>query len=348
MKRFIAFSVFVIVFGSLSAQLKKFTVDVPYMPNFKITDSIQSFTILNRSLSPDFENFIDDSLQLSFYRKNFKADKVLLDSLVADTTVKAIGEILFDSDRFDIVIPIERNIPRYLPYNQTPDTLTWKYAQSICNLYNTDALLVMENFAARAVTNYKRQRQFIHEGYYMVHSASIEIYYRTHWRLYDPKNESILVDVIDVDTLYWNADRLDVHLLFSELPSVKQALVQTGIFSAAKFSEMISPKWVSEKRYYYVLKNSGIDQSVNFAAQGDWERALENWLIYAETGSKSTRSKIMLNIALASEMLGDVDSAIVWLNRAQNNYYREITNHYLKQLITRQSIIRNKKKIKTS
>lgn len=320
-----------------SAQLKKFTIEIPEPAQFKISDSIQSFTILNRSLTNEFENFIDDSLQISFYRKNFNTNFILLDSTVSDTTIKALGELLFDSYRFDIVIPIDRNLPRDLSYLKTPEPLDWKTVNDICETYNTDALIVLENIATRVVTNYKKGKELIEFSYYNTHFASMDFYYRAHWRMYDPKNRKIVVDILmNQDTLYW--DNFDYNLvdLFNGLPSVKEAAIETGIKTAINFNKVIAPSWIPETRYYYITKNESIDKSIKLAAEGKWDEALDNWLKYAEYGNSTNKSKVMLNIALAYEMNGDLTNAIEWAKKSMKTYYREVTNHYLKELLKRQ------------
>lgn len=347
MKRLFLFVVVFLLATGLSAQLKKFSVEVPYLPKVKLSDSIQSLLLLNRSMSPEFENYNSDSLQLSFYQSNYKVNRIILDSLVSDSLVRALGEILYDSYRFDIVIPVERNISRFLAFNETPDTLTWNYVKSMCDLYNTDALLVLENMAMRTVTNYKKGQEYLYDGFYRVYSASLDLYYLTKWRLYDPRTETIALSYTDIDTLYWDGAELDLNTLFTNIPQVKDACFETGLFAAAKFAEAISPRWVNETRYYYVLQNSIIDQSVKYAAEGEWNKALENWLPYTQTGSKSTRSRVLFNVALAYEMLGNLDQAISCLNDSQQLYYREVTNHYLKQLISRKSSQKPNKRIQS-
>jgi len=57
--------------SNASAQLMKFSAQIPRSPKIKISDSIQSFTIMNRSLTPEFVNFNEDSLQTYFYKQNF-------------------------------------------------------------------------------------------------------------------------------------------------------------------------------------------------------------------------------------------------------------------------------------
>jgi hypothetical protein len=331
MKRFCFFLAIAALALNASAQLMKFKTEIPQPPKFRISDSIQSFTLLNRALTPEFLNLNEDTLQFYFYRHNFAVNKIVLDSMAADTTIKALGEILFNSDRFDIVIPVERNIYRLLPFNQTPEPLSWNYVKTICEHYQTDALIVLENIAMRTVTNY--HVEYTPEK---SHYASIDFYSRAHWRIYDPKKKQILVDYkTNEDTLFWDSFETDLKTTFRNLPSIKEAAAETGIKIATDFGEIISPKWTEENRYYYVLNDTAIDESVKLAAEGDWNRALENWQKFADKGNSVKRSKIMLNLALAYEMTGDLPVAINTARESQKIYYREITNYYLKLLLKR-------------
>ncbi|MFA9390432.1 MAG: DUF6340 family protein [Prolixibacteraceae bacterium] len=325
------------------AQLKKFTVEIPNPPKYKISDSIQSFTIMNRSLSNEFQNFNEDSLQISFYRKNFDTNYILLDSTVSDTTIQVLGDLLFNSDRYDIVIPVDRNLPRDISYVRTPEPLDWENVNEICETYRTDALIVLENIATRVVTNYRSGNEYNGFNYAKTHYASMDFYFRAHWRIYDPKSKKIVVDfIMNQDTLFW--DNFDYVLTetFNGLPSVKDAAIETGIKIALDFSDIIAPTWTTETRYYYITKNLAVDRSIALAAEGKWPEAYENWLNYSQSGNSSTRSKIMLNLALGSEMNGDIDQAIEWAKKSTSTFYREISNHYLKELLKRKILLDSK------
>lgn len=334
MQKIVVLVLFILLAGHAQAQLKKFTVEIPEPAKFKISDSIQSFTIMNRSLTNEFENFNEDSLQVSFYRKNFITNFILLDSTVADTTIKVLGELLFNSDRYDIVIPVERNLPREISFTKTPDALDWGYVSQVCKSYNTDALLVLENIATRVVTNYKMDYDYYNAKTYY---ASMDFYFRAHWRIYDPKSRNIVVDfIMNQDTIYWDNYSYSLVELFDGLPTVKEAGIQTGVKIAQDFSDIIAPAWTDATRYYYITNNPQIDKSIKLAADGSWSEALDNWLSYVDNGSTANRSKIMLNVALCYEMLGDMPNAIEWSKKSLSTYYREVTNHYLKELLKRE------------
>jgi hypothetical protein len=76
------------------------------------------------------------------------------------------------------------------------------------------------------------------------------------------------------------------------------------------------------------------------AAEGNWQGALDNWMLYVENGNITLQSKVMLNIALGFEMTGNLPKAIVWVKKSMDTYYREISNHYLKELLKRQYILK--------
>jgi hypothetical protein len=57
-----------------------------------------------------------------------------------------------------------------------------------------------------------------------------------------------------------------------------------------------------------------------------------------KTKSKSLKSKIEFNLALAYEMQGDLNEAIRWGGRSYNSFYRPVTYNYLKTLKERKSL----------
>jgi tetratricopeptide (TPR) repeat protein len=341
MKHFFTLFIIVLISANSFSQIKSFRAEIPYQPEYSISDSIQSLTLLNRSATPKFKNYNEVDLQVEFYKKGFETDAIILDSLVADTTLKVMGNLLFESMRFDVVIPVYNTIIRTLPFNKTPEILSWNFVEEMCTLYNTDALLVLENQSIRTVTNYASGYNYdllVPEKY---HYTSMDFYSRTHWRMYYPKSKTVVLDLItNHDTLYWDNYSYDIVSLYSEIPSVKGAAIITGINNAFDIAEKITPQWKSEIRYYYLIRNKNIDKSVQHAAEGKWNEALENWLKYAETGRKIKRSKILHNIALAYEMTGNIDKAIEIETLSVKTYYRSVTNHYLKQLIKRKELLK--------
>ena len=72
----------------------------------ELSSDIQSITLMNRSMNSQFQNHREDSLQMYFYRKGFQLSNIVLDSTAADTTIRALAELMFESGRYDVVVPL--------------------------------------------------------------------------------------------------------------------------------------------------------------------------------------------------------------------------------------------------
>ena len=87
---------------------RSLTLEIPEKPRKELPGNIQSLLIISRVSNEKYNDLDTDSLQWIFYRQNFDYDTVINDIGAIDTTLKAIGDLLYESGRFDIVIPEDR------------------------------------------------------------------------------------------------------------------------------------------------------------------------------------------------------------------------------------------------
>ncbi len=312
-------------------------------PKKELPAGINSLTIMNRSMTPRFSNEPADSIQRYFYRHGFQLSKVINDSLASDTTIKALAQVVFESGRFETVVPVERNFWR--------DTL-WEVIQpidpdvvdSICSNYNTDALLVMENFTTKVMTDYSSDYVYTDFSATPVkaHYASIDVRYEALFRVYAPGMSQPVSEIKLADTLYWdNSDFTQVDL-FRHLPSVKQAVINAGIKVALDLDDLISPTWDQEKRGYFLFQKKD-DPGKIAVLENNWPKAETYWTTFARSANAKTRSKAEYNLALAAEMNGDIESAIKWAVKSYYSYYRVQTENYLLKLKSKRDALNEQK-----
>src|SRR5665647_1163060 len=98
---------FVFVFSALYScvSFKKIGIEVSVMPDYPITEDVQSMVILNRSMTNRFTNNNIDSLEKVLIKNKMQMDTVFQDSTAADTVIRVAAKALFESGRFDIVVP---------------------------------------------------------------------------------------------------------------------------------------------------------------------------------------------------------------------------------------------------
>ena len=305
----------------------------------ELPNDIQSITLMNRSMNNQFQNHREDSLQMYFYRKGFQLSSIVLDSTAADTTVRSLAALMFDSGRYDVVVPLERNIKRDLSYDILPDTLNPDQVSEICKNFNTDALMVLERFSTKTMADYSAEKyQDVNTGSVYSYYATLDLKYDAFFRIYKPGRKTLVKEIAISDTIYWESADYTLKGLFSKLPSVKQALINAGIKIALDVDSKVSPSWVTEERGYFLFKNKD-DRGQQFMNENNYEEAGKYWTYMATSTNKNIRSKAEYNLALINELNGDLDKAIEYGLKSFYSQYRFQTETYLKKLEARKKAL---------
>ena len=301
----------------------------------ELSPDIQSITLMNRSMSSQFQNHREDSLQIYFYRKGFQLSNIVLDSTAADTTIRALAALMFESGRYDVVVPLERNFKRTLSYEILPDTLSLAQVSEICTNFKTDALMVLERFTTKTMADYSAERYLDGAtGNVYSYNATLDLKYDAFFRIYKPGIKTLVKEIAVSDTIYWESVDNSQEGLFSKLPTVKQALINAGIKVALDVDSKLSPIWIPEKRGYFLFKNK-VDQGQKFMNENKYDEAGQYWTEMARSTNKKIRSKAEYNLALISELNGDLDKAIEFGLKSFYSFYRFQTQTYLKKLEAR-------------
>jgi tetratricopeptide (TPR) repeat protein len=316
------------------------TVDLTYPPKEGLPAEIQSLTLVNRVVDKRFTDDPRDSIQLRFYQSQFNLDTVIYDINAADTLLKALGNLLYESGRFDVVIPENRFLAKDT-LNPYSEQMSWEVAEDLTKRFNTDAVLSLDYYktSISAVFGTKKDVRWDNLAEYTYYAANMRISYIANFRLYYPRNKDLLISYFLGDTLVWEGGNIVLKTLFRELTKVKDALTETGIATALDLSKRIAPNWKSYSRVYFSKGNDVLRQTSLLIQKNDWETAMNMWLDKLEnTKSKSLRSKFEFNLALAYEMQGELNEAIRWGGRSYNSFYRPVTYNYLKTLKERKSL----------
>ncbi len=339
---YIAVALFVLLaFSCVST--KSLLIEIPVPAEKTLPTDIQSLTIVTQAVDEKFTDLEADSIQTIFYNQRFNYDTVIYDRQMADTTLKVVGELLFESGRYDYVIPENRFLK---PFNNSFSGLTmpWDTVKNLTETYETDAVLSLDHLKTRVITDYGNETYFdaFSDGFYSAAQAQMKVVYEALFRVYDPVEEKIAMRETMRDTLIWEDADVSARNLFSRFTPVKQALTETGIAIALELSEKIAVIWRTEQRVYFNNGNDKLKQASQLVNNGNWQDAITLWKETAEnSNSKSLKSKALFNIAVGYEMLGNVDEAISWALKSYDTMYRQATYDYLRTLERRNKELKN-------
>lgn len=307
-----------------------------------LSSDIQSLLLVNRAVDKSYTDDPADSIQIRFYKAQFTVDTLIRDLKAADTLLQVLGTLLYESGRYDIVIPEDRFIMKDT-VNPYSEVMKWEQVDQLSKTFNTDAVLSLENFRTNVITSYDRSTLFnpVTEEFSSIFTAKMKIGYSAHFRLYNPITRSSLNNYLFNDTLIWENYDYDLKNLFLQFTYVKQGLTEAGIDASLQLSERIAPAWIDSRRAYFSKGSTVLRQTSSLVKAHEWENALDIWLEQTnKTKSKTLLSKFEFNIALAYEMLGDIEEAIRWGIRSHETMYRPLTYRYLKVLNERKEVIK--------
>lgn len=325
---------------------KTLTIEIPERSKNELPNSIQSLTLVNRTVDDSFSNLNTDSLQKIFYLQNFNYDTIINDIQASDTTLKALGELLFESGRYDFVIPENR----FLEFDKNSFLnvpMSWEETKELCEIYDTDAVLSLDYFKTRVTTDYKKESFYdpVRDGFAWALFADMKISYEALFRVYDPVREEIIMREFFRDTIVWEDAAGSTDELFKRFTPVKTALSEVGIAIALDFSGKISTTWRRESRKLFVKGDANLKQAALFAEDNKWETAMNLWMgTLKNTNSKTIKSRAEFNIAVGHELQGDLNDAITWALKSYETMYRQVTYDYLEILKRRKYTLKRQQR----
>lgn len=227
-----------------------------------------------------------------------------------------------------------------------PRPLDWSEIDKICSDYGVNAVVTIESFdsdnarSTRPVTETRKDKT---GNKYTVttYESRMRANVRIGWRLYDPKSRIILDEYVTEDFLErtgrGDTERLAMNNLPSQLNVTRDVSFNVGI----EYGARIAPIYVNISRAYYGKAKGYKDQmrsaSRYFVAR-DIEKASVLWkrVIATAGNNKKAAGRAAYNMAVASEVNGNLDLALEWAQKAWTEYGNKKARNYMYEIKRRQ------------
>jgi hypothetical protein len=208
----------------------------------------------------------------------------------------------------------------------------------LCSKYNADAVISLEAFDSDiAISSTQKSRkktengQTIEEIYF---DAMENVRITMGWRMY-LKNSGAIFDQNQMTTnrTFTSSAKTDV-LARTSLLFPADAIMQTGFQGGDAYGVRVAPSWVSYTREIYGRsgRSEGMKRAKKMARRGDWVEAAKIWETFSKSSSSKLAKRATYNRAVAAEMQGNYEEALVWARKAANNYNLKIADRYIYML----------------
>jgi hypothetical protein len=316
MKKQILYALIAFTFSSCSStQLVFLTVNQP--APVTVPSHIKKAAILNRGESS--RNRVVEVVD-----KIFSLEEARLDKEGALASITGITDELYKTNRFEEVITVDGVYPGSTVPGLFPAPLTWKEVEAICARYHTDALFSLEIFDTDSKISYTTSPVTINTPFGKIpgveHTANMLTVVKTGWRMYDPASRIILDEFPMEKRINLYGKGVNPTAAAAAILGRKDAVKQAATNAGHQYAERILPYSLRVQRDYYVKATENFKTAKRKAQTGNWDGAASLWQKETSNTDPKVAGRACYNMAIISEINGNLDEAINWARKAYEQY----------------------------
>ena len=252
--------------------------------------------------------------------------------------VNAFRNQLTYSPRFQTKIATEILVGNSIT-SAFPNQLPWNDINRLCSKYQAEAVVAVEIFDTDfIVTDGKRKvkKEIVEDSvkkvievneYYAQGVGNVTIGIR----LYDPKAQSIVDQQLFRKTNTWEGKGTSVQDALLKLIDKGDATRYVSRIAGTNYAYKIAPMPVRITREFVGTskKSPALESGTRYADIGKWQEAAEIWERGITSAPQKEAGYLCYNVGLAYEVLGDLDKAKIWAQRAYTEYGNKNAQEYV-------------------
>jgi Family of unknown function (DUF6340) len=297
--------------------------------------NIKNVMVVNRSMASDQAKPID------VVNKFLSLEGPNLDKDGALASITGLGDELMKNNRFAAVKALNNTDLRTNSPGQFPAPLPWDVVERICRENNADALFSLELFDAESKISYAAIPITINTPLGNVpgieHQANMLTTVKTGWRIYDPVGKNIVDEFPISRNITYSGKGVNPLVAAQGLIGRNEAVKEVGNKVGHCYASRIIPYWIRVSRDYYVSGTDNFIMARRKAQTGNWNDAGDLWQKETTNPNRKIAGRACYNMAIISEINGNLDQAIQWSQKAYENYNNRLALYYVNILKNRKS-----------
>lgn len=278
---------------------EKFSIEVMQPSKLVLPPEIKKIAIVSRNLK-----YTNDTLQ-NYQAVNHKLvkDKIKFnaESMAIGVCMDSLSRKLLVQNHFDSIMILPAST---FPVNRVKEIRPAKgeWYSNLADKTGADGIILLDMFSCF-------YSQSDEESYAKVVTSNI-------WTVYARKQQKIIDRFVHIDTLYWDGKDEAGNYKKSLIPEKQAAIPIAAGIIGANYAKHILPSWTMVYRDIMTSGDAEFKKAAKLAKENKWEEASSIWQKGAESKNKSKKIISLYNLALASEMNGDVDQALKLTSQA--------------------------------
>jgi hypothetical protein len=161
-------------------------------------------------------------------------------------------------------------------------------------------------------------------------TANLRAQVKIGFRLYDLQTKSIRDEFLFTHSLGWTGVGLSPQAAIATLLDKRAATDRVSYIIGERYAARITPTWITVVRSYYRKGGDpAMKQAYRMAYVNDWEGAAGLWEQIVKNNRGKTAGKAAYNLAIAHEVLGHLEEARSWCQKAYATYGNKLARGYI-------------------
>ena len=291
--------------------------------------------IINRS------NVSDENKKLDEIDQIFSAEGKNIDKDGSLECIRGLNDELQSIKRFDYVKVLDKVDLKTSGAGFFPTELSWDEIRKICFENEVDILFVVEMFDTDSKIAYSLIPTTIRTPLGDIpateHQASLATVVKSGFRIYEPKNKYVIDENTLTDQITISKRGISPLAAARALVGRKEAVKASAYHIGKDYAKSIEPYWIRVSRDYYVKGNDNFRTATRMARTGNWDKAAELWKKETMNVDGKLAGRGCYNMAIISEINGELDIAIEWAQKSYENYNNKLALQYLRILKNRKA-----------
>jgi hypothetical protein len=301
-----------------------------------IPSYIKNIGVINRTAPGSKANKVIDQVDkvLSLEGKNLDKDG-------AEAGIQGLTTELEKNGKFNEVKPLSPAGLKTTGLDIFPAPLGWDEVERICRENNMDALFALEVFDTDSKLSYAARPVNVNVPVVgnvpaVESQANMLTVVKTGWRIYDPMGKNILDEYALSKQLSFSGRGVNPVAAASAVMNRNEAVKEVAGQAGQAYALRIIPFWIRVNRDYYVRGTDNFVVAKRKAQTGNWDEAGKLWEKETASDNKKIAGRACYNMAIISEINGDLEAAIKWAQRSYENYNNKLALHYVNILKNRE------------